>query len=167
MDIAELRYYEEIQRSERGDHQMLIDLLRSEEELPRSVRLYIAEELSRPPRKRFARKTQQDLDVEKADREILRTVAYAKACVWYRKYQRAAKAKSTEEAKEILGSPFIPIERITWDDVSNRAALDLMAEEGYDVEEETLKNAINRWRRDKGDWDQWVKQRPLLNFPIY
>ena len=102
MDITELGYYEEVQRSERGDHQMLIDLLRSDIELPRSVRLYIAEELSRPPRKRFARKTQQDLDVEKADREILRLVAHAKACVCYRRYEAAAKAKTREEAKEIL-----------------------------------------------------------------
>lgn len=145
---------------------MLIDLLRSGGELPRGVRLYLAEKLTRPPRKRFARKTQQDLDVEKADRELLRLVAHAKACVCYRKYQRAAKARSIEEAREILGSNFTPIERVTWEDIPNRAALDLMAEEGHEIEEESLKNAINRRRRDKGDWDQWVKQSPLLNFPI-
>lgn len=167
VDIRRFAIHEECERSKRGDHAMLIALLRSEKPLPVAIREYIASELEKAPRKRFARQTQRDFDVARKDLDLLRMVARAKLFIASEICERAERDGINplpHDALNGLASPDLGL--VYWRHVSDRAALDLLAENGFEYQDEDLANALARSQRDKTLLSRNLKQRHLLTYAI-
>ena len=173
------RVHEEVERSKRGDHGMLVELLRSDKPLPIAVREYIARELEKDPKKRFTRQTRRDLDVEQSDLRLIRLVAAAKLNIAWEIIERAIeKGESPLPPDRLGGLASADLLAVRWRHVSDRAALDRLSEEGFEFDDDHLTNAINRRRRDqkrrhelsgkntKIDWYEYLKQRTLLTFRV-
>lgn len=155
-DITRLAIFEEIERSKRGDHSLLVDMLRSQQHLPQPVREYIAAELERPPKQRFARRIRRSLDVVQKDRDVLRLMAAAKIHIAFEQiYLAEADAMEPQHP---------PLENIEWRHVANNLALDRLAEEGFEIDEDELNNALGRLKAREPKEFQRLTQRPLLTF---
>ena len=126
-DIAQI---EIVCRSEQGNHDPLIELLRSDSSLNRDVRNYIAEELEKGPKKRFAQKNKRKLDVQHQDHRIFEKVRFAKQQLLIERLRHEAIDRWDE-----------------WQNISHADALRWLADTLMAVDQERLDNAL---RRNKG-----------------
>ncbi|GAA4717111.1 hypothetical protein H9L13_06780 [Sphingomonas lutea] len=119
IDIAQI---EPVVASMHGDQRDLVELLRSGKPLCQSVREYLADELERLPPDRFRQRTKVNRDVAREDYRIHVLVREAK---WMLNVGAGASLDAH---------------------VSDRAALDWLAEQGIEIESERLNNAKRRRR---------------------
>lgn len=161
-DFSELSQREHIMRSKQGDHQMLIALLRSGEKLSAETRRYLADQISREPKKRFAaekRRGSSRATIER-DRGLLSLVIWAKLDLAIAKLD-LSRAELSGTPNEILAYPkVVKLLHTFWADVPDSHALDLLAERGYEFSQDDLNNAKRRYP----GWAKISSERPLLTF---
>lgn len=161
-DLWHLSQRRHIARSREGDHTLLIDLLRSDEKLTRETRDYLADQISREPKKRFSTQDKRGvtLATQERDRELLTMTANAKFHIICNLF-RDAYLLFESGVEEALGTVLIlnPI-CAKWSYVRDSEALDLLAEWGCEVTQDELNNAKRRYP----DWKQLCRDRPLATF---
>lgn len=135
-DLSELEHFEKIERALHGDLSPLVELLRSDKPLNRAVRDYIADEIERDAGKRFRQQRKPDLEVRRLDQAVLWKVYIAKVHLALLAARRGV--ETIDDAAELAAVGRAHA-------ISDRAALDLLSEQGTSgIDEDTLKNARRR-----------------------
>ncbi len=161
-DLSEFSHWNLVNKAEHGDLLPLAALLRSDEKLSKVARDYLADELEKKPKRRFARKHRKNLDVTERDKRVLQLVAWAKAKILAQRFFEAnPQLVSLENLDdvELTNLPEYPLEKL-WDSVPDEAALNLLSEcNDVPIDKDHLDNAKRRTQ----NWEM-RKQRPLVTW---
>lgn len=142
-DFAELKHWDAVEHSMHGNHKPLMALLLSDEKISRVARDYIAGELGKEPKKRFARQRRRNLDLVEQDKFLFYRVISAKRQILI----DSLPATMTEDDRlDILMAKWND-----WRTVSDAAALNWLAgKDGPIIDDDMLRNAKSRnenWER--------------------